>query len=281
MLFALRLLARLPLPVLHFMGALAGLADLVLSPRAAVVRANLRQAGMDRPLLRLRAALHFGMGVAELLAIWLRPLERVTALVRSVHGGEHLEAARAAGRGVLAMTPHLGCWELAGLYLASRMPIVELYRPPRQPWADRLMRLGRERGLARLATPDMRGVRALLSALRRGDAVGILPDQVASRGDGVWAPFFGRPAYTPTLAFKLARTTGAVPLLLFCERLPWGRGYRLWIEPLAPFADDPAAAAAQLNTALEGLIRRHPEQYLWRYRRYKRPGDAPLPPGQA
>lgn len=274
----LRLAARLPLPVLHALGALLGLIAHPFSDRSADLRANLRQAGLDRLTLRLRVAMHFGMGVLELLPVWLRPFPRCIALVREVHGLEHLETARASGRGVLALTPHLGCWELAGLYVASRMPIVELYRPPRQAWADRLMRTGRGRGLARLATPDVKGVRALLAALRRGEATGILPDQVASRGDGVWAPFFGRPAYTPTLAFRLARSTGAVPLLLFCERLRWGRGFRLWIEPLPPFPDDLEAAARRLNATLEALIRRHPEQYLWRYRRYKRPGDAPPPP---
>ncbi len=276
----LRLIARLPLPLLHALGALLGLVAHPFSGRSADLRANLRQAGLDRLGLRLRVAMHFGMGVLELLPAWLRPFTASIALVREVRGLEHLEAARQSGRGVLAMTPHLGCWELAGLYVASHMPIVELYRPPRQAWADRLMRMGRERGQARLAAPDIKGVRALLAALKRGEAAGILPDQVASRGDGVWAPFFGRPAYTPTLAFRLARATGAVPLLLFCERLTWGRGFRLWVEPLPDFPDDAAAAAARLNAALEALIRRHPEQYLWRYRRYKRPGDAPPPPGE-
>jgi KDO2-lipid IV(A) lauroyltransferase len=274
----LRLIARLPLPLLHAIGALLGLAGLPFSSRSADVRDNLRQAGLDSFGLRLRVAMHFGMGVLELLPVWLRSFSGAIALVREVHGLEHVEAAHHSGRGVLAMTPHLGCWELAGLYMASRMPIVELYRPPRQAWADRLMRSGRERGRARLATPDMKGVRALLTALKRGEAAGILPDQVASRGDGVWAPFFGRAAYTPTLAFRLARATGAVPLLLFCERLPWGRGFRLWVEPLPPIPADDTTAATQLNLALETLIRRHPEQYLWRYRRYKRPGDAPPPP---
>lgn len=274
----LRLAACLPLPLLHAFGALLGLVSLPLSNRSADVRDNLRQAGLDTLGLRLRVAMHFGMGVTELLPVWLRPFPRAIALVREVRGLEHLEAARRSQRGVLVMTPHLGCWELVGLYLASRMPIVELYRPPRQAWADRLMRMGRERGQARLATPDLKGVRALLTALKRGEAAGILPDQVASRGDGVWAEFFGRAAFTPTLAFRLARATGAVPLLLFCERLSWGRGFRLWIEPLPPIPEDDATAARQLNQALEALIRRRPEQYLWRYRRYKRPGDAPPPP---
>ncbi len=273
MFLLLRAAARLPLPLLHALGAVLGL--LALPAGARTVAANLRQAGLDGWRLRLKAAMHFGMGVTELLAVWLRPFERSIGLIRRVEGWEHVEAIRASGQGIVAMTLHLGCWELAGLYLAAHMPIVELYRPPRQAWADRLMRLGRERGQAHTVPPDMRGVRALLTALRRGEAVGILPDQVASRGDGVWAPFFGRPAYTPTLPLRLVRSTGATPLLLACVRLPWGRGFRLTIHPLPPLPQDDTAAATLINAAMETVVRRHPEQYLWRYRRYKRPGGAP------
>jgi KDO2-lipid IV(A) lauroyltransferase len=198
-------------------------------------------------------------------------------LVREVHGLEHVEAARAAGKGVLVLEPHLGNWELGGLYLGQHLPITFLYRPARQAWADALTRRGRERGGVRLATPDVKGVRAMLQALKRGEGVGVLPDQVASKGDGVWAPFFGRPAFTPTLTFRLIAATGAVPLILFCERLRWGRGFRLHILPAPVLPDDPVAAATRLNAAIEDLIRRYPDQYLWTYRRYKRPHDAPAP----
>ncbi len=281
MISVLRLIALLPLPLLHACGALLGLIALPLRRRSGDMRDNLAQAGLGQPAMLVRAAMHLGMGMVELLPVWLRPYPRVLRLIREVRGWEHVEAARQGGKGLLGLAPHLGCWELVGLYLARYLPMITLYRPPRQAWADRLMRQGRERGQMRLATPDMRGVRAMLGALKRGEVVGILPDQVASRGDGVWAPFFGRPAYTPTLAFKMARSTGAVPLLFYCERLSWGRGFRLWIEPLPAFPEDVQEAAIRLNQALERLILRRPEQYLWSYRRYKQPGDAPPPPSFA
>lgn len=281
MLPLLRILARLPLGLLHGLGALLGLGALPLRRRSADLHANLRQAGLHRPGLALGAAMQLGAGMAELLPVWLRPLPRTLALVREVRGWEHVEAARAAGRGILALTPHLGCWELGGIYIGSHFPITFLYRPPRQGWADTLMRAGRERGGVRLATPDTKGVRAMLAALKRGEAVGILPDQVASKGDGVWADFFGRPAYTPTLAHRLARSTGAVPLLFVCERLAWGRGFRLWVEVLPAAGEDALAFIAALNQAVERLIRRWPTQYLWTYRRYKAPGGAPPPPSGA
>lgn len=280
MLWSLRLLAYLPLPVVHFLGGALGILILPLAPRSRDIRDNLRQAGWPGLGMFLRCAWELGKGAAELLTVWLRALPQVVGLIREVQGGELVAQARASGRGILVLSPHLGCWELVGSYMAVRMPFLALYRPPRQAWADQLMRLGRERGQARLAKPDMRGVRAMLSALKHGEAVGMLPDQVASKGDGVWAPFFGRPAFTPTLTFRLLNATGAVPLLFFCERLAWGRGYRLRIEALPDLPDDPAAAAALLNREVERLVRLRPEQYLWTYRRYKRPGDAPLPPDE-
>lgn len=277
MLIVLRLLAALPLPVLH---ALAWLGGTILSPwrrRAHEVSDNLRQAGLDRPGMTRRANIGVAKMLVESLAVWLRPFPKAMTLVREVRGWEHVEAARAAGKGIIALEPHLGNWELGGLYLGQFLPVTFLYRPAPQAWADELTRMGRERGGVRLATPDMKGVRAMLQALKHGEGVGVLPDQVASKGDGVWAPFFGRPAYTPTLAFRLMQSTGAVPLILFCERLAWGRGFRLHVLPAPAFAADPAEAAGQLNRFLEDLIRQYPDQYLWTYRRYKRPGGAPAP----
>lgn len=280
MLILLRSLAFLPLPLLHALGWLVGATLFPWRRRARDVADNLRQAGLDTSGMVRRANIGVAKGLAESLAIWLRPFPEAMSLVREVRGLEHVEEARAAGRGIVVLEPHLGNWELGGLYLGQYLPITFLYRPARQAWADELTRLGRERGGVRLATPDMKGVRAMLQALKRGEGVGVLPDQVASKGDGVWAPFFGRPSFTPTLAFRLIAATGAVPLILFCERLPWGRGFRLHVMPAPEFSTDPGEAAAQLNRAVEDLVRRYPDQYLWTYRRYKRPHDAP-PPGSA
>jgi KDO2-lipid IV(A) lauroyltransferase len=157
-----------------------------------------------------------------------------------------------------------------------------MYRPPRQAVLDALMKSGRQRGQATLVPADLSGVRALLSALKRHETIGILPDQVASRGDGAWAPFFGRPAYTPTLVASLQRKTGGAAFFVAAERLSWGRGYHLHVFPLdAPLPDDKAEAAARVNEGVEAIVRRFPAQYLWSYNRYKRPGGVPPPDGDA
>lgn len=283
--FLLRLLSRLPLRFWHGAGAFGGwLAYRSQRRYAARLADNLRQSGIAansaeyQSLLRLSAA-EIGKGGAEIIPIWLRPYEQTLQLVKDCRGWEHVEAAVNQGKGVLAMTPHLGCFEIVSLYYAARLPMTVLYRPPRQPWLEGIMRAGRGRGKVSLAKTDVKGVRALLTALKKGEAVGILPDQVASKGEGAWAPFFGRPAYTPTLVARLHQSTGAVPLLMFGERLPRGQGYRIHIEPLnADFSGGKEHAAAQLNTALEALIRKYPAQYLWSYNRYKRPGGVAPPP---
>ena len=118
----------------------------------------------------------------------------------------------------------------------------------------------------------MAGVKQLIKALKSGQCVGLLPDQVPPEGLGVWAPFFDKPAYTMTLSARLALQTGAVVLVAWGERLSWGRGYVVHVSPLAlVLSKDMGVAAAQINRAMELLILQKPQQYLWGYARYKKP----------
>lgn len=287
-LFLLRLLASLPLRFWHALGAFGGWLVYRSDKRyAAKIEHNLAQSRIAPDDVAYQALLRqtvkeIGKGGAEILPIWLRPYQQVLKLVQECQGWEHVEAAAREGKGILAMTPHLGCFEIVSLYYAARRPMTVMYRPPRQKWIEGIMRAGRARGQISLATTDVKGVRALLTALKKGEAVGILPDQVASKGEGVWADFFGRAAYTPTLVARLHQSTGAVPLLMFGERLPDGRGYRIHIDPLpADLSGDKQQAASALNAALEQLIRQYPAQYLWSYNRYKRPGGVEPPAEQS
>jgi KDO2-lipid IV(A) lauroyltransferase len=277
--YLLRLVARLPLPLLHLIGAALGWAVYVFSPRyrRMIVR-NLDIAGLGTARLRAAVVCETGKGALEIPAIWLRPHDHVARLVVEASGWEHVETAAKAGRGLILLTPHLGCWEISGQYIASRMPITVMYSPPNLKSLEPLMRAGRDRGVAMNSVPaDMRGVRAMLKALRRGEAIGILPDQVPGVGEGEWVEFFGQPAYTMTLVARLAEKTGAPGLLCYSRRLSWGRGYRFEIEPLlAP--RPPESPVRALNRSLEQLIRRCPEQYLWSYNRYKVPAGV-RPPG--
>ncbi len=278
MVFIFRILSRLPLRAVHALGALLGRLIYLLSPTyRRHVRENLAQAGID-PALRGAVAAESGKQMLELARIWLRPLEEANALVVEVVGRDCLDAALAEGRGVLFLTPHLGCFEITAQYLSSFGDITVLYRPPKSAAAQELIQTGRKRARLHLAPADLSGVRALIKALKKGQMVGMLPDQAPKTGEGVWLDFFGRPAYTMTLAARLSET-GATTLLTWGERLPQGRGYRIHFQPLTPpLSGTTQERAQQINHAVEALVRQCPAQYLWGYNRYKRPRGAEAPP---
>jgi KDO2-lipid IV(A) lauroyltransferase len=280
MLTFLSLVARLPLPLLHVFGALLGLLALLRGRHRRLIADNLRHAGLYSPGMVMKAGMETGKMLLELPAIWLRPLNEVTGWVREVRGWEHVDAALHQGKGLIFVGPHLGCWELSGLYPASRMPIIALYRRPRQDWFHELMQRGRGRTAGRAVEPNLSGVRAMLKALKHNEAAWILIDQHASEGDGNWMPFFDRWAYMTTLAYRLHEKTRAPMLMFHCERLPWGRGYRLNIDTLPELPDDALAASRIVNRIMEERIRRQPEQYLWTYRLH-RAGSEPPPEGAA
>ena len=276
-----RLIALLPLRALHGIGALVGRATFAMSGKyAARTKENLRQSHLATDEKHFAALLdqaisEAGKGMVELPWVWCRTQEQVCATVQSCQGWEHLEAAHTRGKGIILLTPHWGCFEVVGLYVGQRMPLTCMYTSPKQDWLEKIMRAGRERGLARLATADISGVRVLFKALKRGEAIGLLPDQVPSQGEGEWVDFFTRPAYTMTLSGRLAQATSAIVLLAFAERLPHGAGYMLRFEPLP--LDFSKPVPPQINTALERVIAISPAQYLWSYNRYKIPHGV-IPP---
>ena len=276
MTWLLGLFARLPLWVVHVLGIFAGWGVYLASPRyARRLRENLHlskvvsDSSSNRRLL-FQAIAEAGKSVLELFIVWFRPYPDVLKLVRNVEGWEHVQAARASGKGVMLLTPHIGCFEMGGLYCGAQFPFTELYRPPKLAQLEPLMRAGRVRGQVSLASADYAGVKKLLAALKRGQAIGVLPDQVPSQGDGVWADFFGRPAYTMTLIARLQQKTGASIIFFYAERLSWGRGFVIrYLPPIAALSENPEQAARQINAAVEEIVRACPAQYLWSYNRYK------------
>jgi len=226
---------------------------------------------------RDRSFLEYGKTYLEIAYLWSRPVEHVLGLVKEVFGLELL--TKDTERGVIVLSPHLGAWELAGLYLSTIGPTTTLYRP--QPVADDLIRRARSRGGAKLVPTDQQGIRRMLEALRRGEYLGILPDQEPkSDRAAVFAPFFGEPAFTMLLVNRLARKTGSRVVFLFAERLPRGRGYRLHClqAPEGIDSDNPVEAATALNRGIERCISVCPEQYAWSYKRFRsRPNRLPHP----
>jgi len=280
-----RWLARWPLPWLHRVGCLLGWLTFVVSPayRRRFV-ANACQAGL-LPSQYRPAIGEAGRLLMELPVLWLRPAGQPILPSVRWDGAEVISAALARGHGVVFLTPHLGSFEVTAQAYAERFgpefgPITVLYRPARKPWLRPVVGNSRSRPGLVTAPATLAGVRQMIRALRRGEAVGLLPDQVPPEGLGVWAPFFGRPAYTMTLAARLVQQTGAVPLAAWGERLPGGAGYVVHVstlpEPLPTDASAQAESAAVVNRAMERLILQRPQQYLWGYHRYKAPSQRSL-----
>jgi Kdo2-lipid IVA lauroyltransferase/acyltransferase len=215
-------------------------------------------------------------------------------------------------RGLLFLTPHLGSFEVTAQAYAARygvggaasvtgaqathppsptlarpaVPMTVLYRPARKPWLRPLVDQSRQRPGLATAPASLAGVKQMLKALRQGHAVGLLPDQVPPLGQGVWAPFFGRDAYTMQLTARLAHSSGATVLIAWGQRLSWAGGYIVHVRPLLallgqPLSADPLQAATQVNWAMQQVIARAPQQYLWAYARYKVPYAKPPAPDSA
>jgi KDO2-lipid IV(A) lauroyltransferase len=275
LLFLIRLAARLPLPVLHALGRIAGRLIYALPGKYRNrLRANAAQAGYVDAAFARRAAAETGAMILETPKVWLRGPE---SLARVLSADDHVvAAARAEARGILFLTPHLGCFEITARHLARLMPMTVMFRPPRQAALAPVLETARNTAGVNAVPATMAGVREFVRALRRKESVGMLPDQAPGQGDGVWAPFFGRMAYTVTLPGKLATQTGVAVILTAGERLPRGQGWRVhYVRVPEPIPQDPAAQAALFNHAMETLIRKFPEQYLWSYNRYKTPRGAP------
>ena len=279
-----RFLSCLPLAWLHRIGALVGWLAWLFSPTyRRHMRENMVLALGEDGERRVRSAAiaNAGKSSLELPKIWLRPLEEAVSRVVKVSGWELVEAATAAGKGIVYLTPHLGCFEVTAQYLSMHAPITVLYRPPKQAWLQTMIETGRARAQLHIAAADMGGVRALLKALKRGEAVGMLPDQAPKVGEGVWVDFFGKPAYTMTLAARLTET-GAAVIMVWAERLPGGAGYHFHLQaPTQPISGDTGERAVKISHEIECLIRQCPEQYLWGYNRYKRPRGVEAPPERA
>jgi len=267
----------MPLPLSNRLASLIGwLFIIVPNDMRRVTRINLQLCfpHMDSAERRqlehnsLREMVKTGL---ELGPMWLWDQQRSLGLIRKVHGRELLDQAINRGQGVILAIPHLGMWEMIGLYGSSHHAMTSLYRPPRFASLNAVMQHGRERFGAKLVPTDTRGIRCLYQALAQGELVAILPDQEPRWGNGVFVDFFGLPAYTATLLPRIAHKSGATILLAYAERLPRGHGFNLHFREVdnSCYSTDLSQAAAALNHEIEQCVRELPEQYQWNYRRFR------------
>ncbi|MDE2427734.1 MAG: lysophospholipid acyltransferase family protein [Burkholderiales bacterium] len=265
-----RFLSIFPLPLLHAAGSLLGWIVYLLSGSyRRRLKENITRAGFAGHLYR--AVSEAGKNILELPFIWCASPERVLRTA-TVENWELVQAALDAKKGAIFLTPHLGCFEIVAQKIATRTRLTVLYRPPRKDALKPLIEGARARDNLLLAPANLSGVRIMAKALKKGEVIGLLPDQVPQEGEGVWAKFFGKRAYTMTLSAKLHSMTGAPIILTYAERLPHGRGYVVRFVPFEEeLGSDATTQAEAINRSMEKLIAQSPAQYFWSYNRYKKP----------
>lgn len=227
----------------------------------------------ERLHLARRRMVALAQTALEMGPVWFRANSVSLGRVKRVRGGELLASAAADRRGVVVLAPHCGNWELLGLYIAAQYPITAMYLPQEDPGLDRLIRAVRSRHGTGLAPASPAGVRQLLKALRSGELVGILPDQEPKMAGGEYAPFFGVPALTMTLASSLAARTGALVISACAMRCRGGFEVCFEAVPAEVASENTGIAVAALNRAVERCARLDLAQYQWEYKRFKSQPD--------
>ena len=219
-----------------------------------------------------------GKTALEMAMAWGWSTEKALATIRRVEGEDLVQEALAQGKGLVLLGPHLGNWELVGLYLSSRFQMAALYEPPKLKEFESFMIDQRSRMGSELVPTNKRGVMRLLQILKGGGVIAILPDQEPDLAGGEFAPFFGVQANSIKLVSKLINKTGAQALCVFAKRLPDGRGFDICFRPVDAqlYSPDLATSVAGLNLSVEHCVREIPEQYQWEYKRFKK-----RPPGEA
>jgi len=270
LLFFCKTIARLPLSWVHRLGAFFGWISYLSDHKSnRIALENIKQSGLAASEAHAKqlvktSRIEAGKAILETFFIWGNPTAKLLPLIQQVHGWQHITEAQAQGKGLIFLTPHLGCFEITSIYYGERAPITVLYRPPKLQWLSELVVKGRQKGKVDMAPANASGVKKLLQALKSGQAIGILPDQIPRQGEGEWADFFGKPAYTMGLASKLASKADAVIIMAFGERLPDGKGFNIHLTQV-----EDISTPALLNQAIERQVAQCPEQYLWQYNRFK------------
>lgn len=287
----LRMVSYLPLGAAQFIGKWLGLLAWKLGGRPKkITDINLdiclpELTEEQRRDLSRDSLAHTGMTALEIPLMWEWPVDKCLGLIKETEGLELVDEALATGKGLILLAPHLGNWELAGLFFSSRYKMAALYSPPHiKEFEDYMIRVRGRLG-SELVRGDRKGLMRLMGILKEGGVAGILPDQSPRGKTNAYAPFFGMDVMTMTLVGKLVQKTGANVLVTYAERLPNGEGFKILVTRAEPGigADDTVAGATALNQSVEKVVRMAPEQYQWEYKRmrHRPPGNPnPYKPGQ-
>jgi KDO2-lipid IV(A) lauroyltransferase len=275
----LHTIAAMPLGFAQVFGGALGLLAFIGSRRyRSLFKQHYLSAATQNhfPVRIWSAACASGMLFSDSLWIWRNPSKALS--LTEISNWEVVDKAIKEGHGLVMLTPHFGGFEIIPRVLAQHFPATILYRPARQNWLNDVIENGRAYPNMHFVPTNLQGVRQMTRALIRGEAIGILPDQVPSGGDGMWASFFGRTAYTTTLPARLANRHHTPVVMFTAKRKGLGQGWRMQASRLDAFSEDPNTSCCELNTAIEAAILIAPEQFIWAYNRFKHPLGAEPPP---
>jgi KDO2-lipid IV(A) lauroyltransferase len=275
----LHTIAAMPLGFAQVFGGALGLLAFVGSRRyRSLFKQHYLSAATQNhfPVRIWSAACASGMLFSDSLWIWRNPSKALS--LTEISNWKVVDKAIKEGHGLVMLTPHFGGFEFIPRVLAQHFPATILYRPARQNWLNDVIENGRAYPNMHFVPTNLQGVRQMTRALMRGEAIGILPDQVPSGGDGMWASFFRRTAYTTTLPARLANRHHTPVVMFTAKRKGLGQGWRMQASRLDAFSEDPSLSCAELNKAIEAAILIAPEQFIWAYNRFKHPLGAEPPP---
>lgn len=211
-------------------------------------------------------AMHIGMALMESFSIWFASNARIKRLVVRTKNWGLIEKLKQKNKGVIFLTPHIGSFEITAQYYGLFSPIKVMYKPTGRKWINQLIYQGRNKNFVTPVNIELGGMKQILKALKNGEAVGILPDQVPPEGHGEWSSFFNQKVYTMTLVQKLHTLTKAPIIFAMGRRLKIGTGFEIEL-----FEFKGSVTAKKIDECIETIVKTSPEQYLWNYRRYKLP----------
>ncbi len=275
---SLRLLAYFPLPILHQIGSLSGYCLSVFPNHLRRISSiNLRlcfpELSETKHKILLRNSLReLSKNILESGFVWASPSKKILDAIQSVDGGEAFNKALNSNQSIIVSAPHLGNWEVMGIYLSSVAPAAFMYRTPRIEAFDSIVRSSREQLGATLLPANTSGVRQLYKLAKKAHLIGILPDQTPREGQATYTKFFGIDALTMVLLSKLALKNQARVFTAFANRLPKGKGFQIIFTevPEIAQAETLQKSVDALSQSVEDIVVKSVEQYQWSYRRFRR-----------
>ncbi len=277
MYYILRLIAKLPLRVLHLIAFSVAFIFLNFnSSLKRITRINLQLIYPDLSPAELEQLLRENvknqcLTMTEFVKCWGMPPEYSLSLLKKVEGMQYFQEALDNDKGTILVVPHLGSWEFLNAWINKHSASKIMYKPSKNKSVDRYILQARQMANAELVPTDESGVRALFKHLKTGGLTVILPDHLPKSSGGIYAEYFGQMTLCSTLVSKLANKTGCNVVGLSCIRQKDNSSFHVHCYPLSKdiLSKDIDLSVHALNHDLEMMINTAPEQYLWGYKRFR------------